>query len=419
MPQPPTIARRSVRASAARLPRALRALVGLGLVLGLFPVSMPAEAAGRPGGPLVPASGMLVGAYNKHGEGSGMERERAATQELESQLGRTLDIGHHFYAWDAEFPTMREQYDLREHRIPLISWNGTYTPTIASGAQDGIIAARADAVRRLGQQVFLRWFWEMDGNKKADWAVSPQSYVAAWRHIVDVFRAHGATNAVWVWCPNASGFADRGAASYYPGDDYVDWICADGYNFAPNKPGSRWRTFTEIFSDFYAWGRNHNKPMMLAEWGALERGPDEKARWLHDARAVLRSRFPNIAAVVYFNADSTDDDGVFYDWRVDSSPSALEAFRVLAGGATPVPPAPAPAPAPAPVAEPRPQVAKAPRTPRPAAPASSDKVFTVTFEPPEPGPLPGPPRVPTARLTWVLELLQKLDQAHVAARDGD
>jgi hypothetical protein len=416
MLQPPAIDRRSVRASTALLARAIRALLGLGLVVGLLPVSPPAQASGRPGGPLVPASGMLVGAYNKHGEGSGLDRERAATQELESELGRTLDIGHHFYAWDDAFPTMREQYDLREHRIPLISWNGTYTPSIASGALDSTIVARANDVRSLGQPVFVRWFWEMDGNKKANWSVSPQSYVAAWRHIVDVFRAHGATNAVWVWCPNASGFADRQAGAYYPGDGYVDWVCADGYNFAPNKPGSRWRSFTEIFTDFYAWGRKQNKPMMLAEWGVLERGPDDKARWLQDARTVLRSRFPNIAAVVYFNADSIDD-GVFFDWRVDTSPSALEAFRVLANGSVPV--APAPAPAPAPVAEPRPPVVKTPRVPRPAAPASTDKVFTVTFEPPDPGPVPGPPRVPTARLAWVLELLQKLDQANVPAPERD
>jgi hypothetical protein len=415
MPQPPTFARRLARAPGAALARAVRVVLVLGLVLGLVPASPPAGAAGRPGGPLVPASGFLVGSYNKHGDGSGLERERQATLELERQVGRTLDIGHHFYAWDDEFPTMREQFDLREHRIPLISWNGTYTPNVASGALDGVITARANAVRNLGQPVFVRWFWEMDGNKKAHWAVSPENYIAAWRHIVDVFRGHGATNAVWVWCPNASGFTDRNAAAYYPGDDYVDWICADGYNFAPNKPGARWRSFTEVFSEFYAWGRKYNKPMMLGEWGVLERGPDEKARWLHDARSALRSRFPNIAAVVYFNADSSDD-GVFYDWRIDSSPSALDAFRALANGSVSSAPSPAPPPAPAPAAQ-----SPATRTPRPAAPASDDRVFSVTFEPQQPDAVPGPPRVPTARLSWVLELLQKLDQTHAAARkrNGD
>jgi hypothetical protein len=410
MPQPPSTAHAFWRAFPAR---PWRALLGVALVLGgIVPVTHPgsAEAAGRPGGPLVPASGMLVGAYNKHGEGSGFYREKEATEDLEAHMGRNLDIGHHFYGWDDEFPTMREHWDLRNHRIPLISWNGTFTPSITSGALDGTIAARAAGVRNLGQPVFVRWFWEMDGNKKANWTVSPESYIAAWRHIVDTFRAQGATNAVWVWCPNASAFDDHEAGSYYPGDGYVDWICADGYNFAPNKPGSRWRSFTEIFTDFYAYGRSKNKPLMLAEWGVLERNPDEKARWLDDTRAVLRSRFPNIAAAVYFNADSTDD-GVFFDWRVDTTPSALDAFVRLANAyhpSAPAAPTPTPAPAPTPAAPP----VKTPRTPRPAAPAaptSSDKVFSVTFEPPRPGPLPGPPRVPTARLTWVLEMLQRLD----------
>src|SRR5947207_2125780 len=143
----------------------------------------------------------------------------------------------------------------------MISWNGINTDAIVNGAYDGLILARAEAVRDLGTPVFLRWFWEMDGKKKADRIASPQSFINAWRHIHDLFVAREATNAVWVWCPNASAFDTGEATKFYPGPGYVDWLCADGYNFAPNRPGDRWRSFEAIFGGFYAAGKRLNKPM--------------------------------------------------------------------------------------------------------------------------------------------------------------
>ncbi|MCP6769210.1 hypothetical protein NL529_30625, partial [Klebsiella pneumoniae] len=81
----------------------------------------------------------------------------------------------------------------------MISWNGENTDSIARGDYDGMISARAQAVAMLNTPVFIRWFWEMDGNKKAGFISSPASYVRAWRHIHDVFIAAGATNVAWVW----------------------------------------------------------------------------------------------------------------------------------------------------------------------------------------------------------------------------
>ncbi len=72
-----------------------------------------------------------------------------------------------------------------------------------------------------------RWFpWSegVNGNKSGE-------YVTAWRHVHDIFTAVGANKVTWVWCPNIDPnriFLDL--ASQYPGDEYVDWTCLDGYN---------------------------------------------------------------------------------------------------------------------------------------------------------------------------------------------
>ena len=228
-----------------------------------------------------------------------------------------------YNAWNEPLPTWRDRWDLEQGRIPMLSWMGTSTKDTAAGKHDDLFGQRADAIRALGKPVFLRWFWEVDGVRatKRKAAGSPADYIAAWRHLHALFQAHGAANAVWVWCPVSLHFYTGTAQPFYPGDDVVDWICADGYNWAPGRAGDKWRGFASIYKDFYAWGLARGKPMMVGEFGVQERGPDEKAAWITDARQMVKARFPAIKAVVYFDVDKD------YDWRMDTSPSALAAFR--------------------------------------------------------------------------------------------
>ncbi|HET9769869.1 MAG TPA: hypothetical protein VFS16_03190, partial [Acidimicrobiia bacterium] len=63
---------------------------------------------------------------------------------------------------------------------------------------------------------------------------------------------------------------------------------------------------------------------MVGEFGAQERNPGEKARWLAEAREALKTKFTGIRAVVYFDADKD------FDWRVTTSPETLAAYREMA-----------------------------------------------------------------------------------------
>ena len=272
-----------------------------------------------------PLGGVLLGASTSP-EVRTLAAERSAVESLEQLIGRRLDINHNFYPWNEPFPTAAERWDLEAGRLPMISWNGRdiTTDAIASGQFDALIRQRARATQALAQPLLIRWFWEMDGNKKAQFAGTPDEYVDAWRHIVSVFRAEGTTNVRWVWCPNASAFNDGRAQQFYPGDEWVDWICADGYNWAPGRPGDGYRPFKDIFGGFYAWASLHGKPIMVGEFGVQERDPGEKARWITEAREVIKTDFPLLRAIVYFNSNKD------YDWRLTTSSSALEAFKQLA-----------------------------------------------------------------------------------------
>ena len=302
----------------------------IGIAIGLACLGMiVAIAAPRHRDLLIPPSGVLFGAYVRPPDSYLDEAKRDAVRELEADIGRTLAVDHHYYPWDAPFPGANESFDEEADRVSMISWHGSDTSAIRSGAQDRLIRERASAVKELGRPVFLRWGWEMDGTRNVSWVISPASYVAAWIHIRRIFDETGATNAVWVWCPSADAFESGVASSYYPGNAYVDWVCADGYNWAPVKPGTSWRSFGSIFAPFYSWARQTDKPIMIGETGVLEGGDDAKASWLRDVATTLRTRMPLVDAFLYFSS-ITENDEIWYDWRTDTSAASSEAFAELA-----------------------------------------------------------------------------------------
>jgi beta-mannanase len=214
----------------------------------------------------------------------------------------------------------------------MVSWTGqgTTAAAIASGSEDANIKRVADAVKALGSRVLLRFAYEMDQPKGGPrYLGSPARFIAAWRHVHDVFQARSVTNARFVWAPIAANYATGVAQSFYPGNRYVDWIGADGYNWYPGRAGSNWTTFGDIFSAFYAWAAPRGKPLIVAETGVQEDPavPGRKAAWIADATLWIRSHSA-IRAVSYFDGISPKG----YDFRVDTSSASFGAWQAMGLG---------------------------------------------------------------------------------------
>jgi hypothetical protein len=282
----------------------------------------------RPGvAPTPPSRGAYFGAWVNPGEGSFTQQGRIqAVQNFERSIGRELDIVHTYRTWDEPFPRAADNAVLNSDRYLMLSWNGTDTRLIASGAEDQIIKQRARAIKATGRPIFLRYQWEMDRPNVKEKIHSPRAFIAAWKHIRGIFRRQGVDNVAWVWCPTAKGFSDHpNASSYYPGDDQVDWVCADVYPGHDNP----YRNLSEAAKRFLSWARTHPKPVMIGEFGVPRSYGPRRAEWLRAAAEAMQ--IPRIKAVLYFDSDM-EGKGVneSLQFSLEGDPAALSAMRELA-----------------------------------------------------------------------------------------
>ena len=238
------------------------------------------------------------------------------------------------------FPTAAMQ-SIRDYgAIPVFSWGSQPNSAsldqpefklaqIAAGAHDAYIREFATEVKEWGHPFFLRFNWEMNGS----WFLWSEGingnragdFVAAWRHVHDIFSSVGANNATWVWCPYAAAAGAKAKLGrYYPGGSYVDWTCLDAYNWGRQSlHPTPWRSFDQLFASSYRQITKKiapNKPMMLGEL-ASNGGGKPKADWIRRMFKSLPQRYPKVHGLVWFNCP---DRGM--SWTLESSPAGLKAF---------------------------------------------------------------------------------------------
>ncbi len=202
---------------------------------------------------------------------------------------------------------------------------------VANGDYDSYIRQFAAGAAAWGHPFLLRFDWEMNGNW-FPWDAGANGndaadFVAAWRHVHDIFTAEGATNASWVWCPNVD-FEHKFTplSQLYPGSAYVDWTCLDGYNFGNLHGPGGWMSFNQIFSSTYkeVAALAPDKPMIIGETASSETG-GSKAAWITDMFNEL-PHYPNIHGLVYY--DQYDGGS---DWPLETSLPAIAAFKTGIG----------------------------------------------------------------------------------------
>ena len=222
---------------------------------------------------------------------------------------------------------------LKTDSASLPGGSGDGRPRVSRWRAKGVLAVAAAALGLLAVVGVIVTNWPH--------GASPSHAAEARRLLIP---ARGDLFGAWVQPTGGSGTEAEAAAvvglqkalgrklaidKFYPGNAYVDWIGADGYNWYPARPGAKWASFGQIFSAFYHWGLPTGKPLIVSEFGVLEGTPGAKAGWFAPAERQLRTQLPAIRAVLYY----FDSDDRQFDWKVTTSSSALGAFRSFARAA--------------------------------------------------------------------------------------
>ncbi len=145
---------------------------------------------------------------------------------------------------------------------------------LVEGKHDDKIRHLTKLFSHVKGDVFLRIGYEFDGAWNSGYE-DTETYIAAWRRIVDVIRAEGSDNVVFVWQGSAAPVDDviekkqEDIAAWYPGDEYVDWIglswFIDGDEKQTTPSDYAAPTARQLADEVLTFARTRGKPVMVAE----------------------------------------------------------------------------------------------------------------------------------------------------------
>ncbi len=270
------------------------------------------SSSGKPVTPDGRRPGTCVGIYAIGAPGS-----YSGVAALSARTGVRPDVVVYYSGWPERFQVQFAATAVRHGAVPLVQIDptGASIDAIAAGRYDAYLRSYASAVKAFGSEVILSFGHEMNGYWYS-WGyrhTSPAVFVAAWRHIVTVFRQQGAGNVTWLWTVNI--IDKRGGipapAPWWPGSAYVTWVGMDGYYARPSL------TFASLFGPTIKAVRALTlDPILIAET-AVAPAAGQPAK-IADLVAGVRAY--GLLGFIWFNATG------HLDWRL-SGPAAFAAFH--------------------------------------------------------------------------------------------
>jgi hypothetical protein len=211
-----------------------------------------------------------------------------------------VGLANHAYGFFSKKVPQAEMITVREKGT---TWREVANAKPGS-ALHGQIAEWARVIKARGSSVIVAYSHEPEAHDRKTLG-SAREYIAAWRRVKTIFDQQGASNVVWAWQMTAYSFktkpsSEQHAAKWYPGDDVVDIVAADGYNWGSCNGHSGVTSSMASFTDpVIAFAKAHGKKVVLAEFGSI--AFPGRAAWLKDAHRYLAAHRDIIVAAFYFN----------------------------------------------------------------------------------------------------------------------
>jgi len=254
----------------------------------------------------------------------GVPNSYAPITAITDSTGVRPSVALYYSGWYEKFQSAFAAQAERNGAVPLIQIDpsGINLTAIVAGVYDTFLETFATEVAGFGAQtghgVIISFGHEMNGYWYR-WGyrhTTPAVFVAAWRHVVSVFRQQGADDVTWLWTANIidvrGGIPDP--APWWPGDSFVTWVGIDGYYYKPS-----W-TFASLFGPTIKAVRALTRdPILIAETGAAP-AAGQPAK-IVDLAAGIHAY--GLLGFVWFDADGVKS------WSLDG-PAAVAALRQVA-----------------------------------------------------------------------------------------
>ena len=309
-------------------------------VLAMVAVTLAGSAAyAAPSSRLGPNSARFAGAFVNWGE-TGREQVLQAWEKWLKQAPSSV-IGVDFYgqeSWDdfhkfSWVPGIWKKLNPARNVVWSVPLTITGTPLaeVADGQHDVEFEAAARAIAEAQPKAIIRLGWEMNISNMGWFSKGHEDdYIRAFRRVVAIFR-RASRDFAFDWCPGW-GPQDTSADLSYPGDDVVDIIGLDVYDFKlEGSVEERWQKFYLKAPFGLEWQRDfaklHRKRISYPEWGVGQAGDNPYfIQKMHDWMAENRGQ---IAHAAYFDVDG------LWPTQIDTGrfPQSEKLFRKLFGRA--------------------------------------------------------------------------------------
>lgn len=251
----------------------------------------------------------------------GVPHSYAGIETFARAAGHQPNLALYFSEWNDPFQARFAEQAQAHHTVPFIQmepWSTTMA-AIAAGRSDPYLASYARAVAAYRYPVLLGLGHEMNGNWYPwGWThVPPAVWIAAWRHVVTLFRDAGARNVTWIWTANMEGPGDAPLRAYWPGRRYVNWVGITGYVYSPGE------TYAGDYQPTVrAVRRFAHRPVLVSETAVGQvAGQAAKIPGLFSMIRAL-----HLLGFVWF--DESQHAGFYHqDWRLEGHPAAMRVFR--------------------------------------------------------------------------------------------
>lgn len=265
--------------------------------------------------------------------------------QLEQETKISPQIIQFYLQWPASlnrFESISSSLDAIASKgaIPCMTWEPMSTVNgievtipyerILNGEYDRYLTHMANEIKKWNHPLIIRFAQEINldryhwgGTLEQFNFESPNRYIQMFRYVVNLFKQHHVDQVLWAFCPNVDSVPNQPwntPSHYYPGNEYIDILGMDGYNWnitpeiakernqAWTKP---WISFEELFGHLYEDLKKlaPHKPILVFETSSVDRAGNQNSTWIKEA--IHTAKKWNLLGIIWFQVKKEED------WRIN------------------------------------------------------------------------------------------------------